>query len=274
MPRPSFVDQVLAEAEVDRDRVIGAVMGLPAPIDRITGAVQDSSILPGWVGVDAAAEASRASGCRSRSRTTPTSARSPSWSGARPRDAPSSPTSRSRPGIGGGLISRGACSTASAAPPARSATRSWPRAARSAAVETAAASRRWPPRGRSPTAEPEPARGDLHPPAPGALRVGRCRGAAADRDAGRAIGVAVANLCNIAQPGVRDRRRRPQPRRATSCSSRCATVVAATRIPSAAADLEIVAGRAWRASRDAGRPGAGHARVRALRGPGLLSEAA
>ncbi len=33
-------------------------MGLPAPIDRTTGSVQDSSILPGWVGVDAAGEAS------------------------------------------------------------------------------------------------------------------------------------------------------------------------------------------------------------------------
>ena len=33
-------------------------MGLPAPIDRTTGAVQAASILPGWVGVDAAAEAS------------------------------------------------------------------------------------------------------------------------------------------------------------------------------------------------------------------------
>jgi predicted NBD/HSP70 family sugar kinase len=53
-----FVDQVLAEAEVGRERVIGVGMGLPAPIDRTTGSVQSSSILPGWVGVDAAAEAS------------------------------------------------------------------------------------------------------------------------------------------------------------------------------------------------------------------------
>jgi predicted NBD/HSP70 family sugar kinase len=55
----AFVDDVLAEASVDRNRVIGVGMGLPAPIDRATGAVQASSILPGWVGVDAAAEASR-----------------------------------------------------------------------------------------------------------------------------------------------------------------------------------------------------------------------
>jgi predicted NBD/HSP70 family sugar kinase len=53
-----FVDQVLAEAKAERPRVIGVGMGLPAPIDRATGSVQSSSILPGWVGVDAAAEAS------------------------------------------------------------------------------------------------------------------------------------------------------------------------------------------------------------------------
>jgi predicted NBD/HSP70 family sugar kinase len=52
-----FVDQVLAEAGAERDRVLGVGMGLPAPIDRATGSVQASSILPGWVGVDAAAEA-------------------------------------------------------------------------------------------------------------------------------------------------------------------------------------------------------------------------
>jgi predicted NBD/HSP70 family sugar kinase len=52
-----FVDQVLAEAGGERERVIGAGMGLPAPIDRATGSVQASSILPGWVGVDAGLEA-------------------------------------------------------------------------------------------------------------------------------------------------------------------------------------------------------------------------
>ncbi len=53
-----FVDHVLEDAGVDRGRVIGVGMGLPAPIDLTTGAVQAASILPGWVGVDAAAEAS------------------------------------------------------------------------------------------------------------------------------------------------------------------------------------------------------------------------
>ena len=54
----AFVDEVLAEAKVDRARVLGVCMGLPAPIDRATGTVRGTSILPGWVGVDAAAEAS------------------------------------------------------------------------------------------------------------------------------------------------------------------------------------------------------------------------
>jgi len=54
-----FVNNVLDDANVDRGLLIGVGMGLPAPIDRATGTVQSSSILPGWVGVDAAAEASR-----------------------------------------------------------------------------------------------------------------------------------------------------------------------------------------------------------------------
>jgi glucokinase-like ROK family protein len=54
-----FVAQVLDEAAVDRGRVLGVGMGLPGPIDTATGTVQSSAILPGWVGVDARAEASR-----------------------------------------------------------------------------------------------------------------------------------------------------------------------------------------------------------------------
>jgi glucokinase-like ROK family protein len=54
-----LVDMVLKEAKVDRERVLGVGMGLPGPINRSTGAVGSSSILPGWVGVDAAAEMGR-----------------------------------------------------------------------------------------------------------------------------------------------------------------------------------------------------------------------
>ena len=52
------VEAVLAEAGVGKDRVLGVGMGLPGPISRSTGAVGSSSILPGWVGVDAAREMS------------------------------------------------------------------------------------------------------------------------------------------------------------------------------------------------------------------------
>ena len=54
-----LVDEVLSEAGVERERVLGAGMGLPGPIDRGTGTVGSSAILPGWVGMDAAAEMSK-----------------------------------------------------------------------------------------------------------------------------------------------------------------------------------------------------------------------
>ena len=54
-----LVDEVLKEANVGRKGVIGVGMGLPGPINRSTGAVGSSSILPGWVGVNAALEMER-----------------------------------------------------------------------------------------------------------------------------------------------------------------------------------------------------------------------
>ncbi len=54
-----FVERVLRDAGANRDQIVGVGMGLPAPIDKHSGSVQGSSILPGWVGVDAALEASR-----------------------------------------------------------------------------------------------------------------------------------------------------------------------------------------------------------------------
>jgi glucokinase-like ROK family protein len=54
-----LVDKVLKEAGVDRKRVLGVGMGLPGPINRATGTVGSSSILPGWVGVNAAEEMGR-----------------------------------------------------------------------------------------------------------------------------------------------------------------------------------------------------------------------
>ncbi len=54
----TLVDEVLAEAAVDRARVIGVGMGLPGPIDRGRGMIASTSMLPGWRGVRAADEMS------------------------------------------------------------------------------------------------------------------------------------------------------------------------------------------------------------------------
>jgi predicted NBD/HSP70 family sugar kinase len=50
----SLVDELLADAGMTRANVRGVGLGLPAPIDAGTGAVGSASILPGWVGVPAA----------------------------------------------------------------------------------------------------------------------------------------------------------------------------------------------------------------------------
>lgn len=49
-----LVHEVLAEAEGDTGEVVGVGMGLPGPVHRPTGELGDSTILPGWVGVRAA----------------------------------------------------------------------------------------------------------------------------------------------------------------------------------------------------------------------------
>jgi predicted NBD/HSP70 family sugar kinase/lambda repressor-like predicted transcriptional regulator len=51
-----LVEEVLGEAGVSRADVVGVGLGLPGPIDRRTGRVGSSSILPGWVGVRAGEE--------------------------------------------------------------------------------------------------------------------------------------------------------------------------------------------------------------------------
>jgi predicted NBD/HSP70 family sugar kinase len=54
-----LVDRVLGNAGVDPNRVLGVGMGLPGPIHRRSGTVGSSSILPGWVGIPAAEEMAR-----------------------------------------------------------------------------------------------------------------------------------------------------------------------------------------------------------------------
>ena len=197
-----FVDQVLDEAGVERSRVIGVGMGLPAPIDRSTGAVQDNSILPGWVGVDAAAEASRRLGM-------PVEVENDANLGALAELVWGAAVGRSEvaylkvaTGIGGGLLSKRQAS----ARDQRHGRRDRPHGARSptarsAAAATAAASRPWHPPARSPNLL-SASRGE-QVSTRRLLELCAAGDAAAQRliaDAGRALGVAVANLCNLVNP--------------------------------------------------------------------------
>jgi predicted NBD/HSP70 family sugar kinase len=50
-----LVDGLLGEAEVDRERVIGAGVALSGPIDRYTGRLRSTTILPSWIEIDVAA---------------------------------------------------------------------------------------------------------------------------------------------------------------------------------------------------------------------------
>jgi predicted NBD/HSP70 family sugar kinase len=54
-----IVADLLSEARIERDRVLGIGMGLPGPIDRQTGALGSSSILLAWTGLRPADELSR-----------------------------------------------------------------------------------------------------------------------------------------------------------------------------------------------------------------------
>jgi glucokinase-like ROK family protein len=51
-----LVEAVLEEASVPRDRVINVGLGMPGPISHRTGAVESSTIMPGWAGVIVGAE--------------------------------------------------------------------------------------------------------------------------------------------------------------------------------------------------------------------------
>src|SRR3954462_6759465 len=54
-----LVDAVLADAGAARDRVLGAGVALAGPVDAEPGTVGGSTILPGWAGIEVAAELER-----------------------------------------------------------------------------------------------------------------------------------------------------------------------------------------------------------------------
>ena len=233
---------MLDEAKVDRGRVIGAVMGLPAPINRATGTVQDSSILPGWVGIDAAAEASARLGL-------PVAVENDAnlgalaeltWGAAKGRTEVAYLKVSS--GIGGGLISGGRLThgvggTAgeightvidSDGPVCRCGNRG--------CLETLASVRAVASHLSFSRHEEISTRRMLELSDAGDAATHRLIG-----DAGRAIGVAVANLCNIVNPECvvigGD-----LPLSGDVLLDPIREVVKRNAIPSAAADTEIVAG--------------------------------
>ncbi|HYW22611.1 MAG TPA: ROK family transcriptional regulator [Terriglobales bacterium] len=53
-----LVDEVLSEACVPRSSVLDVGMGVPGPVDRVRGAVGSATVLAGWIGVRAAEELS------------------------------------------------------------------------------------------------------------------------------------------------------------------------------------------------------------------------
>jgi len=55
----ALVSAILDSAGIDRDRVIGAGLAIPGPVDSTTGVVHRSAILPGWAGIDAGTELQR-----------------------------------------------------------------------------------------------------------------------------------------------------------------------------------------------------------------------
>jgi predicted NBD/HSP70 family sugar kinase len=55
----TLVDLVLADAGVHRDKVLGAGVALAGPVDAARGTVGGSTILPGWAGIEVAAELER-----------------------------------------------------------------------------------------------------------------------------------------------------------------------------------------------------------------------
>ena len=225
-----FVDQVLQEAKVDRGRVIGAVMGLPAPINRATGTVQDSSILPGWVGIDAAAEASARLGL-------PVAVENDAnlgalaeltWGAAKGRTEVAYLKVSS--GIGGGLISGGRLThgVGGTAGEIGHTVDRLGRAGLPLRQPRLPGDARLGPGGREP-ALVQPPRGDLDPADARALRRGRRRHAPADRRRGTGDRRRRREPLQHRQPRVRRDRRRPVAVRATSCSTRSARSSSGTR---------------------------------------------
>jgi predicted NBD/HSP70 family sugar kinase len=103
----TLVEEVLAEAEVDRDELVGVGMGLPGPVHHPSGELGDSTILPGWVGVPAAPAMSRALGLAVEVQNDANLGALSEWMWGAGTGAEDMAYLKVATGIGGGLIIRG-----------------------------------------------------------------------------------------------------------------------------------------------------------------------
>lgn len=52
----SMAEEVMAESGTSREEIVGVGIGIPGPVDRARGTVGSATILPGWIGIQIAAE--------------------------------------------------------------------------------------------------------------------------------------------------------------------------------------------------------------------------
>jgi predicted NBD/HSP70 family sugar kinase len=102
-----LVDEVLAEAGVAREEIVGVGMGLPGPVHEPSGELGDSTILPGWVGVPAAATMREALGHPVEVKNDANLGALSEWMWGAGRGADDMAYLKLATGIGAGLIVRG-----------------------------------------------------------------------------------------------------------------------------------------------------------------------
>ena len=195
----TLVERMLAEAGVDESGVVGVAMGIPGPIHE-SGLVGSSAILPGWVGAAPGQRMSHLLGRPVQARNDASLGALAEYAGGAGRGASIVVYIKLATGIGAGIVIDGLFEGAGGTA-GEIGQRPSTRRATSAAAAVAAASRasleRRPSANRRRAASGEELDADAVISRAARRGVG-CRRVLAD--AGRQIGVAVANLCNLVNP--------------------------------------------------------------------------
>jgi predicted NBD/HSP70 family sugar kinase len=99
--------EVIADADVGESEIVGVGMGLPGPVHRPSGVLGDATILPGWVGVHAAKAMSDALGQRVEVENDANLGALSEWMWGAGRDREHLVYLKAATGIGAGLIING-----------------------------------------------------------------------------------------------------------------------------------------------------------------------